>query len=246
VTCTEDVVELIKMGCPRSRISVLPEAVDAQEFASVGLSAVKRVARRIVTVARDLLPHKGLDDLVRALPRLPAAELVIVGGPWRDRLGVDRGVCRLRRIATDLGVSDRLHLTGWVPSERLPSILRSADVFAAPSWYEPSGLPVLEAMACGVPVVATDAGGMSDTIIHGVTGILVPARDSGMIAKAIGDVLQVDVLRNGMGSAGRARAVSRYSWERIAVEAESIYQRAAREHRMLSAAKSAHDCKAVS
>jgi glycosyltransferase involved in cell wall biosynthesis len=244
--CTEDVLELAKLGCPRSRASVLPEAVDVDEFAHVGPTAPKGDQQRIVATARDLLPHKGLDDLIRAMPRVPSAELVIAGGPRRDQLGFDPGARRLRRLAADVGIGSRLHLTGWIPPDRLPPLLRSADAFACPSWYEPFGLPVLEAMACGVPVVASDAGGMLDTVIHEVTGMLVPAKNPRMLATTLAEVLQVDVLRNGMGSAGRTRAVSRYGWDRIAVEAEVIYERAIADHRGSMAAKAAPMGKAVS
>jgi D-inositol-3-phosphate glycosyltransferase len=231
VPCTEDLAELVSLGCARRRLSVLPQAVDVEHFTSVGPVAPRDSERRIVTVARELLPHKGLEDLVRTLPRLPAAELVVVGGPDRHRLDWDAGACRLRSLALDLNVSGRLHLMGHVAREDLPSILRSADVFAAPSWYEPFGLPVVEAMACGVPVVASAAGGMLDTVVHEVTGLLVPARDPTKLAKALDAVLRAGALRNGMGLAGRVRARSRYCWERVAAESNTIYELAVQEAR---------------
>jgi D-inositol-3-phosphate glycosyltransferase len=109
-------------------------------------------------------------------------------------------------------------------------MLRSADVLAAPSWYEPFGLPVVEAMACGVPVVASEAGGMLDTVIHDVTGLLVPARKPARLAKALAQVVQGGALRRGMGLSGCGRARSCYSWERVAAESVSIYQRALDDH----------------
>ena len=229
VSCTEDLAELVSLGCARRRLSVLPQAVDVEHFTSVGPVAPRGGGQRIVTVARELLPHKGLEDLVRTLPRLPAAELVVVGGPERHRLDWDAGACRLRGLALDLNVSGRLHLVGHVAREDLPSMLRSADVFAAPSWYEPFGLPVVEAMACGVPVVASAAGGMLDTVVHEVTGLLVPARDPAKLVKALDDVLRAGALRNGMGLAGRVRARSRYCWDRVAAEAHTTYEMAVRE-----------------
>ena len=120
VSCTEDLAELVALGCARRRLSVLPQAVDVEHFNSVGPVASRSSDQRIVTVARELLPHKGLEDLVRTLPRLPAAELVVVGGPDRHRLDWDAGACRLRSLALDLNVSDRVHLTGHVARENLP------------------------------------------------------------------------------------------------------------------------------
>lgn len=229
VSCTDDLTVLLAFGCARRRLSVLPQAVDVEHFTSVGPAAPRGSEQRIVTVARELLPHKGIEDLIRTLPRLPAAELVVVGGPDRHRLDWDAGACRLRSLALDLNVSDRLHLTGHVAWAKLPPILRSADVFAASSWYEPFGLPVVEAMACGVPVVASAAGGMLDTVVHEVTGLLVPARDPAKLAKALDAVLRAGALRNGMGLAGRVRARSRYCWDRVAAEANTTYERAVHE-----------------
>ena len=229
VSCTEDLTEVVGLGCARRRVSVLPQAVDVEHFNSVGPVAPRGSEQRIVTVARELLPHKGLEGLVRTLPRLPAAELVVVGGPDLHRLDWDAGACRLLSLALDLNVSDRLHLTGHVARKELPSILRSADVFAAPSWYEPFGLPVVEAMACGVPVVASAAGGMLDTVVHEVAGLLVPPRDPAKLAKALDDVLRAGALRNGMGLAGRVRARSRYCWDRVAAEAHTTYESAVQD-----------------
>jgi glycosyltransferase involved in cell wall biosynthesis len=222
VSCTEDVADLVRLGCPRTRVSVLPQAVDMEHFSPVGDADDRHMETRVVSIARELLPHKGLDDLVCALPRLPSTELVVIGGVGSD----DPGAARLRTLATELGVADRLRLTGPIAREDLPRMLRSADAFAFPSWYEPFGLPVVEAMACGVPVVASEAGGMLDTVIHDVTGVHVPARDPVRLAKALAEVLHGGVLRSGMGLSGRARARSRYSWEGVAAEARSIYERA--------------------
>jgi D-inositol-3-phosphate glycosyltransferase len=228
-SCTEDVVEVARLGCPRGRVSVLPQAVDTELFSPVGATDLRTSERRIVAVARELAPYKGLESVIAAIARLPATELIIVGGPHREQLSDDADARRLRTLAAGRGVANRVHLTGGLPMNRLPGLLRSADAYACASWYEPFGLPVLEAMACGVPVVATAAGGMLDTIIDDVTGFLVPPRSAGDLAKALGEVLNGGVLRNGMGMAGMTRARSRYSWDRIAAEAQTIYERAADE-----------------
>jgi D-inositol-3-phosphate glycosyltransferase len=113
-----------------------------------------------------------------------------------------------------------------VDPQRIPQLLRSADVVVCPSWYESFGMAVVEAMACGVPVVASEAGGMVDTVIHEVTGLLVAPRSPRRLFNALNDVLQAGALSRGMGLAGRARAQACYSWDRIAVDAETIYGRA--------------------
>jgi glycosyltransferase involved in cell wall biosynthesis len=107
----------------------------------------------------------------------------------------------------------------------MPAFMRSADVLVCPSAYEPFGVPVVEAMACGVPVVASSVGGMVDTVVHDVTGLLVSSVTPRTLGLAIRNVLRQGVLRRGMGLAGRARASSRYGLERVARDTEVIYDR---------------------
>lgn len=228
VSCEQDVVELIGLGCRRVRVSVLPEAVDTELFCRAPVGDRGDIPR-IVTVARELKPHKGIEDIIGALKRLPDAELVIGGGPLAGRVNDDVDVRRLRTVAADHGVAERVRFAGWIPQSRLPQLLRSADVFVSASWYEPFGLPVLEAMSCGVPVVATAAGGMLDTVVGDVTGLSVPQRDPIGLAKAIAEVLHGGPLRRGMGLAGRGRACSRYGWDHIAAETEAVFERAMRD-----------------
>jgi glycosyltransferase involved in cell wall biosynthesis len=225
-SCAEDVVELVKLGCARTRVSVLPHGVDLATYTTTGHVAQRFAEQRIVAVGSNLLPYKGFDDLIGALQRLPVAELIIVGGPPPARLDGDPDASRLRRAAIDHGVAGRVHLTGAVPPSHVPEILRTADVFACPSWYEPVARPLLEAMACGVPVVAAEAGAMLDAVVHEVTGLLVLPRNARRLSAALHDVLRAGALRNGMGLAGRARATACFGWDRVATEAETIYERA--------------------
>jgi glycosyltransferase involved in cell wall biosynthesis len=225
-SCTEDVDELIRLGCSRSRVSVLPPGVDVDAPGGEQAAADPDKRRRIISVAREVQQHKGFDVLVRAMTRLPDAELLIVGGPPPDELEHDVEVCRLRLLAEGLGVIDRVHFTGQLPPGEVLTALQSAHVFACPSRYESLGLPVLEAMACGLPVVASAAGGMLDTVVHEVTGTLVPTGDSAKFTSALKEMLNEDTLRMGMGLAGRDRVRSRYSWDRIADGASTIYERA--------------------
>ena len=94
---------------------------------------------------------------------IPKVELVIVGGPEPPNLDSDPEACRLRDLAGALGVARRVHLYGSVARADMPALLRSADVVVCSASYEPSGTVALEAMACGVPVVASGVGAMLDT-----------------------------------------------------------------------------------
>jgi dTDP-glucose 4,6-dehydratase len=113
----------------------------------------------------------------------------------------------------------------------MPALLRSADVVVCSPWYEPFGLVPLEAMACGVPVVAAAVGGMQDTVVDGVTGVLVPPRDPDGLVQAVRPLLDSANLRRRLGRAGLDRARSRYSWDQVALETEAVYNEVAPSRR---------------
>ncbi|SEH91287.1 Glycosyltransferase involved in cell wall bisynthesis [Mycolicibacterium rutilum] len=223
-TCTDEVFELMRMGRTRDRTSVVPCGVDLDLFSPDGPAAPRSEHHRIVSVGR-FVPRKGFDIVVRALPHLPGTELVIVGGPDGAAVQSDPEARRLMALAAQLGVADRVRLYGSVAREDMPALLRSADVVACTPWYEPFGIVPLEAMACGVPVVASAVGGMLDTVVHDVTGRLVKPKSPEEVAKAVNDLLRDDFMRQSMGAAGRDRARARYSWDRVAADTERIYQR---------------------
>jgi glycosyltransferase involved in cell wall biosynthesis len=224
-SCSEDVDDLVRFGRPRGRMSILGRGVDTDAFAVDGPIASRTERDRIVVVARNLLPHKNIDLLIRAMATVPDAELLVIGGPPRSELRRHAEACRLHRLAVDGAVADRVHFTGFVPAADMPALMRSADVLVCPSAYEPFGVPVVEAMACGVPVVASSAGGMVDTVVHDVTGLLVSSVSPVTLGQAIRNVLRQGVLRRGMGLAGRARATSRYAWDRVARDSAVVYDR---------------------
>ncbi|MGW5751468.1 glycosyltransferase [Nocardia rhamnosiphila] len=225
-TCTDEVFELVRMGLPRTRTSVIPCGVDLDRFTPDGPCAAGSARHRIVSVGR-LVPRKGFDIAIAAVARLRDTELVLVGGPDDGRLADDPEAQRLSALAGELGVADRVHLLGQVPRTEMAPLLRSADVAVCTPWYEPFGITPLEAMACGVPVVAAAVGGLTDTVVDGVTGRLVTPRDTGELADAVGGLLNAPQTRANFGRAGRERVRARYSWERITAETLRAYRRVA-------------------
>ncbi|KAA0104628.1 glycosyltransferase [Mycolicibacterium sp. P1-5] len=223
-TCTDEVFELVRLGRSRTKISVVPCGVDLDKFSTEGPIARRNATHRIVAVGR-LVPRKGFDTMIEALPAIPGAEYVIVGGPDHGRLDADPEVRRLRALADGLGVGDRVRFAGALPRHEMPAMLRSADVVTCTPWYEPFGIVPLEAMACGVPVVASAVGGMLDTVVHDVTGRLVAPRNPRECAEAVSTVLRDSFLRRSLGLAGRDRACARYSWDRVAADTVRIYDR---------------------
>lgn len=214
-TCTAEVFELSRMGRARSRVSVAPGGVDLDVFTTDGPAAPRGRLQRIVAVG-PMVQRKGFDIMIEALPSIAAAEYVIVGGPDASRITRDPEVRRLQQLAGRLGVADRVRFTGAVAHADMPALLRSADVVTCTPWYESFGTVALEAMACGVPVVASAVGGMLDTVVHDVTGRLVPALRPRACADAVSGILRDSFLRRSLGLAGRDRACARYSWDRVA------------------------------
>jgi len=228
VQCQDEIRELVRLGVPRSRMSLVPSGVNTERFRPSG-PAVPRDPRRprILTVAR-LVERKGIEDLIRAMPMVPHAELIVVGGPPEGEFDADPYARRLRRLADTCRVGDRVRLAGAVAAHEMPQWLRSADVLAATPWYEPFGLTALEAMACGVPVVASAVGGLADTVVDGITGDLVAPRDPAGLAVALRRLLGDEMRRIAYAAAAVDRATASYAWPRVAGRLARVYANAAR------------------
>ena len=227
-TCSDELFELLRLGGDRRSISIVPCGVDPDVF-STGVRAEPRPAGRLrlVCVGR-LVERKGVGNVITALGLLRAAggpdiELVIAGGPDSADLDGDPEVQRLRAVAAGEGVLDRVEFRGRVGRAELPGLLRSADVVVCVPWYEPFGIVPLEAMSCGVPVVATAVGGIVDSIVDGQCGLHVPPRRPDVLAATLSALLADAPRRAALGAAAARRARSRYSWDRIAAQTLAEY-----------------------
>ena len=166
---------------------------------------------------------------MRALSKVPGAELLIVGGPDRAELPNDRAYADLAAFAGTLDISDRVIFAGRVEHSAMPTLLRSADLVVSTCQYEPSGMTSLQAMACGTPVIAPPVGGHVDAVVEGTTGILIPPGRPALLAQRIRQLLAHPMLIEAYGVAAADRAKSRYSWDRIAGETLAVYDRAIAE-----------------
>jgi glycosyltransferase involved in cell wall biosynthesis len=221
--CQDEVRELVRLGVPRNRMALIPSGVNSEKFSPEGPVEPRDPDRpRILTVGR-YVERKGFADVISALKIVPSAECVIVGGPPAAELDSDPFAGKLRRLAESTKVADRLRLVGAVPANEMPRWYRSADVLATAPWYEPFGLTPLEAMACGVPVVATAVGGLTDTVVDGLTGDLVPPRDPRSLGMALRRVLGDPVRRFAYATAALDRARQCYSWKRAAEQLGAVY-----------------------
>jgi glycosyltransferase involved in cell wall biosynthesis len=222
-TCSDEVAELARLGVPESRTRVVPCGVDVGRFAPGPGAGDDGSGGRLLCIGR-LVARKGVDTVVRALADVPGATLRVAGGPPADRLGDDPEARRLLDVAAEAGVAGRVHLLGGVTHEEVPGLIRAADVVVATPWYEPFGIVPVEAAACGVPVVGSAVGGLLDTVQDGVTGVLVPPRDTEALAAALRGLLDDPHRRAAYGRAARRAAVARYAWDRVAAQTAAVYR----------------------
>ena len=208
-------VEFSKKKLGTSRKMVITSAgVDSNLFRPLPKDAfyLKDGNIRLFTVAR-LHKYKGLEYLIKAFARVVqerkgVVKLYILGkGPeeWA-----------LKRMAMNLGVDDDvIFISKSIPNTEMPRVYTECDIYVQPSVIEPFGIAVLEAMACGKPVIGTRIGGMLDTIVDGKTGFLVPPADASALSKAILKLVEDRTLLKEMGENAREEAL-RYDWNVIA------------------------------
>ena len=225
-TCRDEIRELLDLGADPRKLHVVPCGVDLRRFTSRGQHRVPWTdgCERLLCLGR-LVERKGIDTAVQALVELPNAELVVAGGPDESQLDGDPDIARLRAAARAAGVASRVRFVGRVRPDEAAALMRAADLVLSVPWYEPFGIVPLEAQACGTPVVATAVGGMLDTVVDGVTGAHVPARDPQALADRVRELLShPDQLRR-MGAEGASRVADRYAWQQVADETETVYLR---------------------
>jgi D-inositol-3-phosphate glycosyltransferase len=227
-TCGDERRELVGLGGDPALIEVVPCGIDPARFSPDGPAEPRpggaRGGRtRFVTVGR-LVRRKGVDDVIRALARVPDGELIVVGGPAADRLASDPEARRLRAVAAEAGVADRVELRGRLPHDAVARLLRSADVAVAAPWYEPFGIVPVEAMACGLPLVGTAVGGLLDTVVPGRTGLLVPPRSPERLGLAMAALAADPARRARLGRAAAMRTRALYDWDTVAARTLAAYE----------------------
>jgi glycosyltransferase involved in cell wall biosynthesis len=203
---------------PESKIRVVYNGIDIDVFRS--LDGERRERGRLVIVANTVDRKKGVIYLLRALQLLREeidVKLTIVdrGPPDNDYTPA---------LVGRLGLDGSVDFTGKVSLEELVRYYATAEVAVVPSLYEGFGLPAAEAMACGLPVVATTAGALPEVVEDGRSGILVPPRDHYALAGAIRRLLKDEPLRWAMGEEGRSRVEKNFSWEEAARKTLEVYR----------------------
>ncbi|MFC4054090.1 glycosyltransferase [Actinomadura syzygii] len=212
-------------GIPHSKITTVPVGVNLDHFTPQGDAFSRNDRLRVVTIGR-LVPRKGVNTVIEGFAEIAEAfnaELLIAGGPARDALSADPTVRHLRDLARHHEVANRIEFLGRIPHQRVPGLLRSADIFVCAPHYEPFGTAALEAAACGIPVIATAVGGLQQHVQHGRTGILTPPADPDALASALSTLLSNSRTRSNMGTAGATNA-HRYSWPAVTDQILTAYR----------------------
>ena len=212
---------------PAERITVIPLGVNLDRFAPADRAAARAELgigdeERILLAIGRIQPLKGLDILIRSLAEVTDRDgisLWIIGG---DDRAADE-ISRLRALAEEFSVASMVRFVGPVEHEALPDYYNAADVVVMPSFYESFGLVAVEAMASGVPVVASRVGGLSSTVSDGRTGYLIPWRCPEPFAEKIELLLRNEQLRSSLGSAAVDR-MQMYSWPEISRQLCALYE----------------------
>ena len=205
-------------GVPLDRLHVVPVGVDKDIFRP--RPDVARVPGRLITTASADVAMKGLRYLLEAMATLRTerpVELTVIG-----RLNESGAAAR---IIDGLGLRGAVTFVSGVPEARIIELYAEAEVAVVPSLYEGFSLPAIEAMSCGVPLVATTGGALPEVAgTDGETALLVPPGDSSALAAALALVLDDAELRTRIGAAGRRRVIERWTWRHTAVSTVEHYR----------------------
>jgi D-inositol-3-phosphate glycosyltransferase len=234
--CPQDKEDLmIHYYAKEEKIRMIPCGFDGDEFYPMNRrKCAERLGldpeERIILQLGRMVPRKGVDNVIRATAcflrkRDMPLRLVIVGGESETPCPVATPeIGRLRSIAGEEKISDRVSFVGRKQRSLLRYYYNAADVFISTPWYEPFGITPLEAMACGVPVIGSNVGGIKYSVEHDKTGFLVPVNDPGILAERMWEILRNPMLQR----AFRARAIERahrlFTWESVAREVSALYR----------------------
>jgi D-inositol-3-phosphate glycosyltransferase len=233
--CPDDRRNLVTLyNADPSKIAVIPCGFASDEFWPIA----PRFARRALGLPSDvpvllsvgrLVPRKGVDNIIRALGVLvrrlgvPAELLVVGGNSDIPDCQATPEISRLRSIAAEAGVADRVTFTGRRSRELLKLYYSAADVFVTTPWYEPFGMTPVEAMACGTPVVGARVGGIQYSVLDGATGYLVPPNDPVALAERLNQICCSRRLAERLSSGAVRRAHTLFRWERVARSLAALY-----------------------
>ncbi len=210
-------------GAPMNRVQVIPCGVDLELFVPYSQPQARTYLGLdthlpLILFAGRLDPFKGPDILLRAASMMEEqAQIVIVGGSLVD----DKDLQKLRLLAAELHLGQRVQFLGAQPQHILPYLFSAADVTVVPSYHESFGLVAVESLACGTPVVATNAGGLPTIVHNDENGYLVP-RCPGFFAERLDAILRTPEIKTRLQQDAR-RSVLQFSWQSVANQMDDVY-----------------------
>lgn len=210
--------ELIMLGIPKDKIVYFPNAVDSKIFQP----REKKMDNTILYIGR-IVPYKGLHVLLKSLNYIKnSVVLEIIGSPYWN-LDYYQSILRLIEIENRRG-KHKIRFLGHVDQTALLEGYQKASIFVLPSFFEPFGIVLLEAMSCGTAVVATHTGGVPEIVKDGENGILVPVNNSSKLAEAIDYLLENKDIRIKFGKAGRKWVTEHFSIDVLVKRLCKIYE----------------------
>lgn len=211
-----------------TNIAITPFGVDLAVFASSQPSPAIPKRSLVIGTVKTMKPKYGIDTLIEAFALLQKSLQVEVGIDPPNTLlrlvGGGEQIPELRALAKRLGVADKVQFVGQIPHVRVPQELAKLDIFVALSRLESFGVAIIEAGAAGCPVVVSDAGGLPEVTVEGVTGFIVPRDNPRAAAAALEQLVLCPSLRLQMGHAGHAHVTKHYSWNASIQTMLSVYE----------------------
>jgi glycosyltransferase involved in cell wall biosynthesis len=212
---------------PTKNFSTVPNGINTSLF--FPMSEIEKEKNRVIVTNSADTPLKGLVFLFQAvaeLSKLQNIHVTVIGEPKKDG--------EIEKLVSELDLGHRIDFTGRIDDREFVRQYARATVAVVPSVYEGFGLPVGEAMACGVPVISTTGGALPEVV--GNAGILVPPADSSALARAIGDLLANPIKAQDLGLAGYRRVQKHFTWQRAAEKTVNAYQEVIDGHRRFRSA----------
>lgn len=215
------------------KIRVVPCGFDANEMFPIDKHEARArlgvpLNEPLVLHVGRMVPRKGVDNVIRGFAQLSpelAARLLVVGGESDEPDPVQTpAIGRLKKLAEELGVQERVQFVGRRGRELLHTYYSAADVFVTTPWYEPFGITPVEAMACGTPVIGSDVGGIKYTVRDGRTGFLVAPNQPEQLAGKLRVLLADEALRARLSDQALLRANTLFTWSRVARQLAAVFE----------------------
>lgn len=226
ITNSMNVADYLKVrGFPADKLEVIYNGIEVDKYKSLSVEGREdfkkhlgippdRVVISCVANLRIVKGHVFLIDALSALRELDFSALMIGEGTLKDTL---------IKYSIDKGLKDKIHFLGYMPD--IPELLAITDIFTLSSLSEGMPVSIMEAMASGLPVVAADVGGVSELVVDGETGFLVPPRNPSLLAEKIKILIDNKTLRKTMGIKGQARVKDNFTLETMVKKTEEVYRR---------------------